>query len=405
MKVVMVAPFAFAPKATVNARTFPIAQALVDRGHEVTILVPPYDNLDDAGKTTEQDGVEIQNLPIRRVNAATPLVSGWRLAELAKHKRPDVVHVFKPVGYAALAGMVLRRTTQLPIVTDTDDWEGTGGWNSINPYPWHWKEFFNLQERWLPRHSSAVTVASRTLETQMWGLGIPPGRVFYVPNCPGKAFLRHRSSVGQQDADRVRRTLGIGDAPMAVYVGHITRGDDLDLALSSMQRVRDHLPQARLVIVGSGDGIDRLRSLAEEMRLGETVIFVGWIEHDKVPAYLAAADAAIYPYRDTLVNRAKCSIKILEYMAMGKAIVTHRVGQNLEYLQHGRSGLLAEPANADEFAEGLLSVLADRELAERLGSEAARRIDRQFDWAQRVKSVEQAYCLAVGGGKGTARQH
>jgi glycosyltransferase involved in cell wall biosynthesis len=397
MRIVMIGPFAFTPKATVSARTFPMAQALTARGHQVTILIAPYDNLADAGQIVDRDAVRIENLSLKRVTALTPLSAAWRLAAHARDLRPDAVHVFKPVGYAALAGMVLCYTSRLPLVVDTDDWEGTGGWNSVNPYPWHWRRFFDFQERWLPRHSAAVTVASRTLETQMWGMGVPPNRVFYVPNCPGMTFLSRRDNIQQADRARVRDTLGIGTAPMAIYVGHITLGDDLDLALTAFRQVRDRVPDARMVIVGTGDGLDRLQALATELRLDDAVIFTGWIDHLKVPAYLAAADVAIYPYRDSLVNRAKCSIKILEYMTMGKAIITHRVGQNLEYLEHGRSGILAEPGDVKEFTEGLVTALTDRAYADSLGAQAAQRIERRFNWSRRVLDVERAYEFASRG--------
>jgi glycosyltransferase involved in cell wall biosynthesis len=313
------------------------------------------------------------------------------MAYLALKERADVVHVFKPVGYAALAGMMLSLFSDVPLVTDSDDWEGTGGWNSINLYPWHWRRVFDFQERWLPRHSQAVTVASRTLETQMWGLGLPPNKVFYVPNCPSPGFASRLADFQDADRARVRETLGIGEAPMAIYVGHITRGDDLDLAIDAFAAVRNRLESARLVIVGTGDGLQDLIALVEERGLGGSVLFTGWVDYEKVPSYLAAADAAIYPYRDSLVHRAKCSIKILEYMAMGKAIVTHRVGQNTEYLENERSGILAEPGSVSEFAAGLCAVLTDRALAERLGAEAKSRIEHSFSWRRRVVDVEHAY--------------
>ena len=397
MKIVMVAPFAFRPKATVNARTFPMARALVERGHQVRILVPPYDHLAESGQDLERDGVRITSLKLQRVHALTPLIAARRMAHMAYREHAHVVHVFKPVGYAALTGMILALFADVPLITDSDDWEGTGGWNSINPYPWHWRKTFDLQERWLPRHSQAVTVASRTLETQMWGLGLSPDKVFYVPNCPSPTFVARGSRVREADRARVRDLLGVGDAPMAIYVGHITRGDDLDLAIEAMAVLRDKLPTARLVIIGTGEGLQSLRRLVEERDLGESVLFVGWVEHQEVPSYLAAADAAIYPYRDSLVHRAKCSIKILEYMAMGKAIVTHRVGQNTEYLENGRSGILAEPGSVDEFAAGLYDVLTDRDFAKSLGTEARSRIEHSFTWQRRVLDVEQAYETARGG--------
>jgi glycosyltransferase involved in cell wall biosynthesis len=396
VKIAIIGPFAFAPKATVSARAFPIAQALVLRGHHVSLFLPPYDNLAHAGRSETRDGVQIHNLALRRIRPWTPLSAAWRLASQVRRFGPDLVHVFKPVGYAALAGMILVRTTRLPLVVDSDDWEGTGGWNSINPYPWHWRRFFDLQERWLPRHASAVTVASRTLQSQVWGLGVPPERVFYAPNCPRAGLLSARDRVSETDRARIRQQLSIGSAPMLIFVGHISLGDDLDLALVALQEVQKHVPDVKLVVVGTGDGLARLRSLADELSLQDRVHFAGWVEHQRVPAYLAAADVAVYPYRDTLVNRAKCSIKILEYMAMGKAIVTTRVGQNLEYLEHGRSGILAEPGDANAFARALIDLLADPARAARLGQNAAQRIRDHFTWTDRISTIEQAYYLALG---------
>jgi glycosyltransferase involved in cell wall biosynthesis len=182
---------------------------------------------------------------------------------------------------------------------------------------------------------------------------------------------------------------------MLVFVGNISLGDDLDLALRALQEVRQHVPEVKLVIVGTGDGLPRLRALAADLELQDRVLFTGWIEHQHVPAYLSAADIAIYPYRDTLINRAKCSIKILEYMAMGKAIVTTRVGQNLEYLEHGRSGILAAPGDADAFAQALLQLLTDADLVRRLSQNAAQRIRDQFTWSHHIHTIERAYRLAI----------
>ena len=79
---------------------------------------------------------------------------------------------------------------------------------------------------------------------------------------------------------------------------------------------------------------------------------------------------------------------------MGKAIITHRVGQNLEYLEHEKSGILVEPGSAEAFADGLLAVLTHHELAERLGAGAAQRIEQEFNWSKRILDVEEGYKAA-----------
>jgi len=78
--------------------------------------------------------------------------------------------------------------------------------------------------------------------------------------------------------------------------------------------------------------------------VADRVLFPGWIPREQVPLYVAAADISVNPYRDTLINRSKCAVKGVIAMAMGKAIVSTRVGQNLEYIENGHSGLLTERA-------------------------------------------------------------
>jgi glycosyltransferase involved in cell wall biosynthesis len=394
LRIVMIGPFAFTPKGTVSVRAFFMARGLVKRGHQANILMPPYDNPAESGRAWKQEGVRLENMALHRDDAWHRLSVPVRLARRAVGLDPDVVHVFKPIGYSGLAGIYLRWFSRRPLVLDTDDWEGTGGWSDVNPYPPLWKRLFNWQERWLARHADAVTVASRTLQTQVWGFGVDPSRVVYLPNGPD-ARLRQQAIVSDEQKAAVRARLGVGASPFALYLGHVPHGTDLDLALGALARIADQLPQARLVIAGTGEGFPRLQAQAQALGVAGRVVFPGWVEHDQAPIYLAAANAAINPYRDTLINRAKCAGKVVAAMAMGKAVITSRLGENLAYIEDGRSGLLTEPGDAEDLARALLALLSDPLLAAELGRCAQRRIWEQFDWDARMGEVERSYQIAL----------
>lgn len=394
MNVVMIGPFAFKPKGTVSVRAFFIARALAKRGHQVSILIPPYDNAEDSGRIWEQDGVRLENMPLRRNDIWHQLVVPARMARRAVQLDADVIHVFKPIAYSGLAGMYLHWFSRRPWVLDTDDWEGTGGWNDVNPYPVLWKRLFDWQERWLPRHADAVTVVSRTLQTQVWGFGVDPAWVTYLPNGPD-AHWRHQDEVSEELKAELRAKLGVGQAPLALYLGTVPHGSDLDLALQALARISDELPEVRLVIAGVGDGLPALKAQAQALGVAKRVVLSGWVEHDQVRVYLAAADVTVNPYRDTLINRAKCAGKVIAAMAMGKAVVTSRAGENLEYIEHRRSGLLTEPGDADDLAQALLAALSDRGWAAELGHNAQKRIWERFDWDARVGEVERTYQTAL----------
>ena len=94
MNIVMVGPFAFEPKGTVSVRAFFIARALARRGHSVSILMAPYDNLAHSGQVWVQEGVRLENARLRRNDTWHQLAVPVRLARRVTQLEPDVVHVF-----------------------------------------------------------------------------------------------------------------------------------------------------------------------------------------------------------------------------------------------------------------------------------------------------------------------
>jgi glycosyltransferase involved in cell wall biosynthesis len=105
----------------------------------------------------------------------------------------------------------------------------------------------------------------------------------------------------------------------------------------------------------------------------------------------AQADVAIYPFDDTLVNRAKCAVKLGDLLAAGVPVVAEAVGQNREYIRHGETGLLVEPGDSASFAAAVVRLLGDGALRRRLGEASARDVRKRFAWDRLVDMVERSY--------------
>lgn len=392
MKIVLIAPFATRPKGTTRARVLPLARALAGRGHQVTVLIPPWDCPEEAGREEIQGSLHLRWLPLPR-RVLVPRLS-WQLAGLALRARPEVIHVFKPKAHAGLALLWLwLRRTPLPLLLDSDDWEGRGGWNEVNPYTRTQKAFFQWQETFLPRHCArVVTVVSRTLQTQMWGLGLPPERVIYLPN----GVDRHRyASWEQVDPAPLRRRLGLSGHPVVLLY---TRFDRFSLgrAVEVFSRVAREIPEVRFLVVGRGF-FGEEEVLQREMAgrgLGKNLVYAGWVAGEELPAYLAAGDVAYYPMDDNLINRASGSMKLLELLAAGRAVVTDAVGENREVLEDRRSGRLTPPGDIAAQAEALVALLRSPETCRSLGEAARRRVWQEYDWERLVERAEEAYRLA-----------
>jgi len=323
---------------------------------------------------------------------------------------PDVIHLFKPKAYSGLAHWRLARlppTYSGRIVVDADDWEGPGGWNDLADYTPLEKRFFAWQERWGLTHADAITVASRTLESLVWALGVPQDRVFYVPN--GKTGI----------ADPEPRSRSEGD-----WILLYTRFFEFSLqrALDVFLRVRQSVPAARLLVVGKGlfGEEQRFLQLAADVGLevgelqsswwqepqtraadpndsgvGLDVAYAGWVPAETLPHVFAGTRLAIYPFDDTLVNRAKCAVKLIDLLSAGLPVVAEDVGQNREYIRNGDTGLLVEPGDTGAFAEAIVRLWGDASLRSRLGQEASQDVSARFGWEKLVDTVERAYGMAA----------
>jgi glycosyltransferase involved in cell wall biosynthesis len=394
MRIVFVGPFALQPKRTMAVRALPLARALAARGHQVLMVLPPWDSPQDAGREWEEGGVRVCNLPLpMHVPVWEQLVLTARAVRTALRYQPDVIHCFKPKAYAGLTAWAVWQLKRLGwvkvrVVVDSDDWEGGGGWNELEPYPRWQKRFFAWQERWGLTHHDALTVASRALETLAWSLGVPPRKVHYLPN----GGLPQESAPPEDEVALLRQRYALAD-PLVVllYTRFFEYG--LERAANVMQGVLEREPETRWLIVGRGlfGEEERFLEIARTLGIAERVVYAGWVQPERLPAHFALAQAAIYPFDDTLVNRAKCAVKLIDLLAAGVPVVADRVGQNAEYIEHGISGLLVAPGDNAAFVAAVVRLLRDRGLAESLGAAAKGRIRTEFSWGKLASQVERVY--------------
>ena len=394
MNITLLAPFAMHPKGTTRVRVMPLARALARRGHAVTVLIPPYDHPQDSGDQWEDQGVRARNLPVgsNPGNASLALL-GLALARAARRTTPDVIHVFKPKGVTGIAQLALWALRQQPLVLDIDDWEGRGGWNERGQYSALSRHMFAWQEQWGIRHAGAVTAASKTLVGQARNLDVPAQRLTYVPNGVDETLYAQWRDA---DGGRIRAHYGLADRPVVLLYSRFFEFG-VERAAAVFTRVAHAVPQSMLLVVGSGPHGEEQGLAASLARVGlrDRVVLAGWQEPAALPAHVAAADVALYPLDDTLLNRAKCPAKLVELMAAGRPVVAESVGEASTYIDHQETGLLVKPGSTDAFAAAVTGLLRDPGRAQLLGAAAQDHVWTRYHWDVLAQEAEKAYAAAV----------
>lgn len=193
-----------------------------------------------------------------------------------------------------------------------------------------------------------------------------------------------RFTAPHPDPAMARKLFGL--SPDCLVVGSVGRlepvkGYDILLRAGGLLRARQ--PKVRFLLAGEGEEASRLKRLANEFRIDDRVIFLGW--QQEILDVLSALDLFVLPSRNEGMGRT-----IVQAMAMGKPIVATRVGGIPEVLGEGEAGLLVPPDDPVELASAIEQLLTDRELA-RTMAEAGKRRAPAYSADKMVASIESLY--------------
>jgi glycosyltransferase involved in cell wall biosynthesis len=175
------------------------------------------------------------------------------------------------------------------------------------------------------------------------------------------------------------------------YIGCLNPQDGLDFLLRALVHLTFDLKRTdyHCVIMGRGDSLEDLRVMSRELRLEDYVEFTGHISGPELGANLSAADICLDPDPSSPLNDASTFIKIMEYMAYGKPIVSFDLKETRYSAQE--AAIYVEPNNEQRFALAIALLMDDPALRARKGAFGRIRVERELQWSCVGKSLAGAY--------------
>ncbi len=374
-----------------------LAEALKQRGHQICIVAYP------TGRDSPRLSVPVQRTRAffyRRLNPgpslSKPLVDlllARRVLALARRQRPDLLHAHNFEGL--LVALWVRRRTGTRVVYHLHNLmePELPAYFRFSPLAWLARHVGRWVDQTLPRRADACILLSPETLTRLASLRLPAGRVHLVP--PGVDLPRQFS-----DPAAVRRLWGLGPGPLVLYSGNFDRYQDLDFLLRAFRHVHGACPDARLVLVTHG-GVETRRRQAIRQVGGPAVQLLSVTGWEEMVDLLASCDLAVSP-------RQECwgfPIKVLNYMAAGRPVVA--AAGSAQGLRHMETAWVVPNGDEEAFAQAVITLLHDRDLATRLGRAARREAEERFSWPACAQAVEQVYrkVLALAGPPACESQH
>jgi glycosyltransferase involved in cell wall biosynthesis len=378
-----------------DRRVWNEARSLTAAGWAVTIVCAQ--GIDrDATPYEVLEGIEIHRFPLKPA-AGGPVgylreyaQAMWRIRSivrrLARTHRFDVVHGCNPPDFLLLAARSLRRRgtrfvfDHHDLVPELYRSRFGGGTGPL------YRVAVALEQ--VAFRLADVTIATnesyRRIAVERGRMA--PEDVFVVRNGPNLARFR---PVAPDPS--LRR----GRAHLIAYLGIMGPQDGIDHAIRALGSLgaRDDW---QAIFIGEGDVLADMRALAAELGIGDRVEFAGWRYDDDIRTILSSADVCLAPDPPSPLNDVSTMIKIPEYMAMGKPVVSYGLAESR--VSAGAAAVYAEGNDPQALGRCLDALLDDPERRARMGAHGQERVARELGWEHSESALLAAYGRALEGG-------
>ncbi|CAL9335950.1 glycosyltransferase family 4 protein [Streptomyces sp. enrichment culture] len=377
-----------------DRRVWQECTTLRDAGWEVHVVCPRGEKRDTEPEAVI-DGVRIHRYPLR---AATGGPAGylreyatalWHTLRLARTVGPvDVVHACNPPDLLFLPALWLKRRGAR-FVFDQHDlvpelYLSRFGRGKDLLY----RAVCALERRTYRAADIVLATNESYRDVAVRRGGRRPEEVFVVRSAPQTD--RFRPVPPEPELKR-------GKPHLLCYLGVMGPQDGVDYALRALAKLRDEIGRSdwHAVFVGAGDAFDAMVELSRRLGLTEQVQFTGRVPDADLVRYLSTADVCLSPDPRNPLNDVSTMNKVLEYMAMGRPIVSFDLKE--ARVSAGEAAVYAPANDESEFARLVALLLDDPEQRARMGKIGQERIGGPLSWRNSQASLLAAYAAACRG--------
>ncbi len=355
----------------VATRSYELAMGLSELGQDVIVLAPKYSNNDIILDEKMPFKVVRANLSIGSLmqlnrNIVMLPVNTYRFLKVLRHYKPDRILLTEIVAQesAAIARLFLPFRFACTLNGTQIYMHLVGGklkqWSKAQLMRW----FFSKADSIACVSKSTKNLLERNTinlrnKTSVVYNGVDPNK-----------FSRDKGS------EILLKGFNLSTQKTILTVARLSLGKGQDIVIKALPKVLEKIPNTKYLIVGEGATRPDLEALVKKMQLGESVLFVGFINNERIGNFYDACDTFIMLSRRGL--REGIANVYLEVWVHGKPVIGGDTGATGELIEDGETGILVDPLDVDAAAEALCRLLQNEDLARAMGKAGRKKIEEVF---------------------------
>lgn len=187
------------------------------------------------------------------------------------------------------------------------------------------------------------------------------------------------------DRTRIRKELGLGDSPVILSVRSFQKIYNIDLIIRLAPKILASLPSVRFIFLyGFGDLEHELKNLALELRVSDSMYFIGNVPYSLMPYYMKAADLCIsIPSSDSSPK------SVYEAMACGTPTLLSNLPWTRDFIRDRENALLVPLDSEEAIVSGIIELLTNQELRDRIIKGGLELVEEYLDYYKNMEKMER----------------
>ena len=236
------------------------------------------------------------------------------------------------------------------------------------------------------KNATKVVAISEYNNDKLVDLGVDPGRIIKI--MPKIDFQKFSEPI---DCNDMISKYNLHNKRIVLSLNRLVERKGNDTMIRAIAKVKNKVPNAVYLIVGSGEYENNLRELTSQLNLNNDVVFVSAASGQDIMKFYNLCDVFVMLSRE-LKEKGDAEgfgIVFLEANACGKPVIGGNSGGIPDAVIDGETGILVDPMDIDQISEVVVKVLNDREYARKLGENGYNRAKSRFDWSCGIKEIEE----------------
>jgi len=192
---------------------------------------------------------------------------------------------------------------------------------------------------------------------------------------------------------KLRKKFWLVEKFVVFYHGVFEPNRGLIETIMAMSLIERKHSDVILFLLGNGSMIDDLKTLVKK-EIQRNVIIHEAVDYLDVPKYIAMCDVGIVPLPNLPYWRHQCPLKLLEYLAMKKAVILTDIPANREIVGNSKCGIYISSANPGEIGKSIIYAYNNKEKLKEWGALGRGIIIEKYDWEKAAKDLEN-YLLSL----------